>query len=200
LANGAPLFEYLDAYPEYRRVFDEAMQSLVPLSASAFTNAYDFSKMKEVVDIGGGTGALLATLRARYPHLHGTIFELPEHDILKEVPPRADAYLLSHVLHDWEDAACTRMLQNVRAAMTPQARILVHEIVVAEGGDAWSQDRLTDLEMLTMLTGRERTRREFADLFQRCGLRLVRVIATAAAESILEVTLRQAQCDKGTGH
>jgi hypothetical protein len=189
LALEQPLFQYLSANARDRALFDEAMESLVPLSAKAFANAYDFSGVSSILDIGGGTGLLLAALRERYPHLQTGVFELPEHDILKETPPPADAYILSHVLHDWDDDTCARMLQNVRAAITPQSRLLVHEIVVAEGGNAWSQDRLTDLEMMAMLSGRERTRAEFAALFERCGLQLIRVIDTAAAESVLEVRL-----------
>lgn len=189
LAEGKPLFDYLSANADGRALFDAAMQALVPLAAPAFAEAYDFSKVAHVVDIGGGTGKLLGILRQRYPHLHGTVFELPEHDILREAPPQADAYILSHVLHDWDDETCTRMLQNVRAAMAAPSRLLVHEIVVAEGGNEWSQDRLTDLEMMTMLPGRERTRAEFDSLFQQCGLQLKRVIATAAAESVIEVAL-----------
>jgi hypothetical protein len=93
---------------------------------------------------------------------------------------------LSHVLHDWDDDSCLRMLRNVRRAMTPHARLLVYEIVAQPPNNWWTQDRLADLEMLAMLPGRERTREEFESLFARAGLRLERVIATGAAESLLE--------------
>jgi hypothetical protein len=147
----------------------------------------------------------MALLR-RFPNVRGTVFEvgavvsrLQKADrlegvagnILTDAPPKADAYILSHVLHDWDDASCVRMLQNVRRAMPPHARLLVYEIVAPPPNNWWTQDRLTDLEMLAILPGRERTREEFESLFARAGLRLDRVIATGAAESVLEVVAVQ---------
>lgn len=201
LNEGKPLFGYFAEHREAGALFDAAMQSLTPLFAGAFAKAYDFRDVVHVVDIGGGTGLLLKTVLSRHPHVRGTVFELPavaarvgiterlhavEGSILSDAPPQADAYIFSHVLHDWDDASCARMLQNVRQSMPPNARVLVYEIVAAPPNNWWSQDRITDLEMLAMLSGRERTREEFAALFERAGLRLSRVIATGAPESILE--------------
>ena len=204
LAEGLPLFEYLHANAQAGAIFDGAMESLAPLFAQAFARAYDFSKMRHVVDIGGGTGLLLAAVLERFTHLRGTVFEVPpvaarvraserlsavSGNILDEAPPPADAYILSHVLHDWDDESCVRMLQNVRRAMQPDARVLVYEIVAPPPNGWFSQDRIADLEMLAMLPGRERTREEFGDLFARAGLRMHRIIATGAPESILEALL-----------
>jgi hypothetical protein len=206
LTHGESLFEYFGSHPDAGAVFDGAMQSLTALFADAFAQAYDFSQMQHVVDIGGGTGALLMALLRRFPNVRGTVFEvgavvsrLQKADrlegiagnILTDAPPKADAYILSHVLHDWDDASCVRMLQNVRRAMPPHARLLVYEIVAPPPNNWWTQDRLTDLEMLAILPGRERTREEFESLFARAGLRLDRVIATGAAESVLEVVAVQ---------
>jgi hypothetical protein len=201
LAEGKPLFASLSENAERGAVFDAAMQSLTPLFAHAFAAAYDFSKTQHVVDVGGGTGMLLATLLERFPHLRGTVFELPpvaarvrtaarldaaSGDIFADLPPSADAYIFSHVFHDWGDDACVNMLGNVRRAMPASARVLVYEIVAPPPNNRWSQDRISDLEMLALLAGRERTREEFAALFDRAGLRLSRIIATGAPESILE--------------
>lgn len=201
LYEGKPLFGYFAEHPEAGALFDAAMQSLTPLFAAAFAKAYDFRDVQHVVDIGGGTGLLLKAVLARYAHLRGTVFELPAvaarvHEterlrgiagsILSDAPPQADAYIFSHVLHDWDDDSCVRMLQNVRQAMPSNARVLIYEIVAPPPNNWWSQDRITDLEMLAMLSGRERTRAEFAALLERAGLRLNRVIATGAPESILE--------------
>lgn len=205
LNEGKPMFAYYAEHPEAGAMFDAAMQSLTPLFADAFAEAYDFSNMRHVVDVGGGTGLLLAAMLARFPNLRGTVFELPAvvarvratdrlaavaGSVLSDAPPQADAYILSHVLHDWDDESCVRMLQNVRRAMPANARVLVYEIVAAPPGNWWSQDRISDLEMLAMLPGRERTREEFAALFQRSGLRLNRIIEAGAPESILEAVLR----------
>jgi hypothetical protein len=203
------MFAYYARNADASAVFDEAMQSLTSIFAPPFAHAYDFSELSHVVDVGGGTGALLATVLSRFPGVHGTVFELPgvwksvrevaetralrdrltsvEGNIFTDAPPAADAYILSHVLHDWDDDACERILQNVRRAMRSSSRLLVYEVVAAPPNNAWSQDRIQDLEMMAMLSGRERTREEYAALFSRCGLRLARVIPTAAAESILEV-------------
>ncbi|HKU67598.1 MAG TPA: methyltransferase [Candidatus Baltobacteraceae bacterium] len=206
LTEGKPMFAYFQEHPEAGALFDAAMQSLTPLFADAFALAYDFSGTPHVVDVGGGTGALLAAVLERYPSVRGTIFELPavvarvraidrlaavSGSILSDAPPQADAYIFSHILHDWDDESCVRMLQNVRRAMPPHARVLVYEIVAPPPNNWWSQDRITDLEMLAMLGGRERTREEFAQLLERAGLHLDRVIATGAPESILEATPRQ---------
>jgi hypothetical protein len=201
VAHDTPMFSYFESHPQAGALFDAAMQSLTPLFAPAFAAAYDFSQMHHVVDIGGGTGALLAAVLARFPHLHGTVFERPSvvervqvrdgfgavaGSILADAPPVADAYILSHVLHDWDDDSCVRMLHNVRRSMPLRACVLVYEIIAPPPNNWWTQDRITDLEMLAILPGRERTGGEFATLFQRAGLRLNRIIATGAPESILE--------------
>lgn len=201
VSQGMPLFSYFEQHSQAGATFDAGMQSLTPLFAQPFAAAYDFSNMQHVVDVGGGTGVLLATVLQRFPHLRGTVFELAAviprvrtsdrldavaGSILTGTPPAADAYILSHILHDWDDDSCVRMLQNVRAAMPANARVLIYEIVAPPPNNWWTQDRISDLEMLAMLSGRERTREEFAALFERAGLRLSRIIATAAPESILE--------------
>jgi hypothetical protein len=200
-AQGRTLFEYFAEHAEAGEIFDRAMQALTPLFANAFADAYDFTGMRHVIDVGGGTGVLLEKALARFPELRGTVFELPSvvarvraterlqavaGDIFNDAPPAADAYILSHVLHDWDDESCARILQNVRRGMPADARVLVCELVAPPPNNWWTQDRLSDLEMLAMLPGRERTRDEFAAIFKRAGLRLNRVIATGAPESILE--------------
>jgi hypothetical protein len=211
LNAGKPMFAYFQEHPQAGELFDAAMQSLTALFAEEFAEAYDFSNMQHVVDVGGGTGALLAVVLQRYPNVRGTVFELPSvvarmrmvdrlaalaGNILTDAPPPADAYILSHVLHDWDDESCVRMLQNVRRAMPAHARVLVYEIVVPPPNNWWSQDRITDLEMLAILPGRERTREEYAALFERAGLRLERIIATGAAESILEASIPRPPFDE----
>lgn len=201
IGEGMPMFAYFERHPQAGAIFDAAMQSLTPLFAQPFAAAYDFSNMQHVVDVGGGTGVLLATVLQRFPQLRGTVFELPSvvervhaserltavaGSILTQSPPAADAYIFSHILHDWDDESCVRMLQNVRGSMPDSACVLVYEIVAPPPNNRWTQDRITDLEMLAMLSGKERTHEEFAALFARAGLRLNRVIPAAASESILE--------------
>jgi O-methyltransferase len=211
IAMGMPMFEFFSKNEDAGAMFDGAMQSLTPLFARAMADAYDFNQFRHVVDVGGGTGVLLATILAAFPRLRGTLFELPsviartremdheravrlrlelaEGNMFEDPPPAADAYILSHILHDWDDEACARILRNVRRAMRSGSRLLVYEIVAAPANNQWSQDRITDLEMLAMLSGRERTREEFESLLAASGLRQTGVISTASAESIIEAAL-----------
>ena len=200
-AHGQGLFEFLAGDAAAGEVFDAAMQALSPLYAEPLAGAYDFSKVRSLIDIGGGTGFQVQTLVQKFPSLKAAVFELPavaqrgratngvtfiEGDMFTDVPPEAECYLLSHVLHDWNDPACERILSNIRKAMTAGSRLLVYELIAPEPNNAWTQDRITDLEMLAMLTGRERTREEFEALFTRCGLRLAAVHPAAAPEAVIE--------------
>lgn len=202
-AQRTSLFEYCAEHPKAGETFDRAMQALTALFAQAFANAYDFSAAQHIVDVGGGTGALLRPVLHRFPNVRGTVFELPgvvarvpfadrlaavAGDIFTDAPPSADVYVLSHVLHDWDDGSCVQILQNVRKAMPPNARVLVYELVAQPASNWWTQDRLSDLEMLAMLPGRERTLDEFTALFERAGLHLQRVIPTGAPESIMDLS------------
>ncbi len=207
-AHGQALFERLRENSAAGALFDAGMQAMSRLYAPPFAAAYDFSHCTSVVDVGGGTGVLLQAIVERYPNVRATVFELPacaqraravldasafaacidvvEGDILRDAPPPARAYVLSHVLHDWDDETCAKMLANVRRSMAVESRLLVYELIAPSTNNAWSQDRLTDLEMMAMLPGRERTRKEFDALLQRSGLRVRRVLPTAAAECIVE--------------
>ncbi len=201
LVNGESLFAFLRRDPDAAQVFDAAMQSVSPLYAQPFAHSYDFSRFESVVDVGGGTGALLAAIGARYPLVRLTVFEIPsvcargssnerirfvEGDMFANPPPAADAYILSHVLHDWDDVSCRAILRNVRSAMEPRCRLLINELVAPPPNNRWSPDRVSDLEMMAVLTGKERTREEFEALLSSCGLRLNRLIATQAPEAVIE--------------
>lgn len=210
IANGAPLFDYCAANPDAGASFDAGMNAVVAMHAGAVLQAYDFHSIRRLVDVGGGNGFLLAAIAARNPSLQGTVFDLPavadraralleryglsdrcivtSGNFFEDDPPPANAYLLSHILHDWDDASCTRILQNVRRAMPPDARVLIVDIVASPPRNRWLQEHVTDLEMLAMLPGRERTHAEFETLLAAAGLRLRRVIPMAAAESIVEAT------------
>lgn len=208
LLAGMPGFGYLAEHPQDAAIFDAAMQSLTPLFAPPLAAAYDFSRAEHLVDVGGGTGMTLAAVLARHPNLRATLFDLPDvvqrareagtldafadrisfapGDMFESAPPEADAYLFAHILHDWDDASCTRMLANVRRAMKPDGRVLIFEIVAPPPNNRWSQDRITDLEMMAMLSGRERTREEFEALLATAKLRIARIVPAAAPESVIE--------------
>lgn len=204
---GQRVFEYLSEHPEQAAIFDEAMVSVHGRESAAFVDAYDLSEIEVVADIGGGNGNLLSTILKRYPRMHGTLFDLPhvveranskieaaglsdrlhlvDGDFFASVPSGADAYLLRHIIHDWEDDRAIRILQNIHRAMPADARLLVLESVIPPGNDP-SFAKFLDLTMLVVPGGQERTADEYRRLFQSAGFRLTRIVPTTADISVIE--------------
>lgn len=209
-ATGQELFAYLAAHPQDSVRFDEAMVGLYGGLWPSIVAAWDFAPLRSVADIGGGVGLLLAAILSAHPHLRGLLLEqaatvakarevmgqrglsrrceIVAGDFFAAVPSGHDAYVLAHVLHDWDDAQCLSILRRCREAMHRDARLLIVESVLP-AGDAPHPGKLLDLVMLTVTGGRERTETEFADLLTAAGLRLVRVVPTAAAQSIVEAAV-----------
>jgi hypothetical protein len=206
--HGSPMFEYLAAHPDSARRFDEGMATSSRLMNDALVEAYEWGRLGTLVDVAGGVGSTLAAILRANPRLQGVLFDLPhviergrayliEQGIAERcrtepgsffaaVPPGADAYFMKHIIHDWDDEDCVRILGNCRAAMTDHARLLVCEKVVPPGNGP-SVAKTMDLVMLALTDGgRERTEPEFRDLFARAGLRLTRVVPTRVENSILE--------------
>lgn len=204
-----PFFDYCAKHPDAAKVFDEAMVAVVQLHAGAVLGAYDFSGLRSLCDVGGGHGLFLAAILRKYASLRGVLFDLPHvvagaetqlrafgvetrcerqgGSFFESVPSGHDAYVMSHVLHDWDDDACVRILGSCRDAMRPDSRLLVVDALLPPGGNAFHPAKLADLQMMVTLNGKERTEAEFQALFAATGLRLARVIRTAAAEVVLEV-------------
>ncbi|MDQ3701986.1 MAG: acetylserotonin O-methyltransferase [Chloroflexota bacterium] len=195
--HGAPFFAYLGEHPDAAAVFDAAMTAGAPAGRSALAEAYDFAPLRTVVDIGGGEGALLAALLRSHPHLQGILFDQPAvvagasahlqaagvaercqivgGDFFAAVPEGGDAYVLSQILHDWDDARATVILKNCHRAGHPGARVIAVERVLPPG-DAPHPGKLTDLNMLVLLAGRERTEAEYRALFAAAGFELTRSV------------------------
>lgn len=204
---GMPFFDYLAQRPEAAAHFSEAMIGFHGSEPPTVAEAYDFSGIGTVVDVGGATGNMLAALLTRHPRLRGVLFDLPHvvgaaPALLKErgvetrvrietgsfferVPAGGDAYLLSHIIHDWSEAQCLTILGHCRRAMGANARLLIIETVLPEG-DTPHQGKLQDLVMLLFPGGQERTEREYAALLEKAGFRLRRVVPTTSVVSIVE--------------
>jgi len=203
---GTPFFQYMLEHPGRHSVYDAAMTTIHGAETEPMLDAYDFAGCGTVVDVGGGKGLLLAALLQRHPGVQGILFDLPVvaergcpsfaalglddrcrvegGDFFRSVPRGADAYLLRHILHDWEDADAVRILQNCREAMIKDGRILVAEMAIPIG-NVPAFAKWLDLMML-LVGGRERTREEYAALFTAAGLKLNRLIPTASEVCILE--------------
>ena len=208
---GLPFVEHLAANSETETGFNEAMASSTQSMARAVAQAYDFSRCDTIVDIGGGTGAFLAGILHANPGMRGVVFDRPSvaeaaqgflageglahrcevagGDFFEQVPPGGDLYLLSWVLHDWDDDASTTILRNCRRVMTPQARLLVIEQIVPPGNEA-SLSKLYDLHMLVLSGGRERREDEYRHLLEAADLQLPTTIATSAPRTIIEAQPR----------
>jgi hypothetical protein len=208
--HGSTIFDYLAAHPESARRFDEAMVNSSRLINEALVEAYEWSQFATLVDVAGGVGSTLAAILRANPALQGVLFDLPHviergriyltqegvaprcrtetGSFFDSIPPGADAYFMKHIIHDWDDEDCIRILQRCRAAMPDHAKLLVCEKLVPTGNEP-SFAKTMDLVMMVMTHGgMERNEQQFRDLFARAGLRLIRVVPTRAENSILEVT------------
>lgn len=198
LVLGAPFFDFMGTHPDEAAIFDEAMTSFTATQIDSLLHSYDFLPLRRVTDVGGGHGALLAAILGAYPEIRGTLFDLPRvlegagrnmeakgvrnrcelvgGSFFERVPPGADAYILRSILHDWDDEEAVRILQNVRRAIPDSGRILVIDDLIPSGLGT-ELEKLIDLNMMTVLRGRERTREEVSTLFGRAGFTLARVIS-----------------------
>jgi O-methyltransferase domain len=210
--TGQSLFAYLAERPDEALNFHRMMVEVHGPETPAIVAAYDFSRFRHIVDVGGGNGSLLSAIVAAFPGPRATLFDLPEGilaarrgeggplpnvtlrsgNVFDGVPPGGDAYLLRHVMHDFEDEDCVRILANIRAVMLPQARVLVLEapvpVTATPGPGRW-----LDLHMMLLANGRERSLDHYARLFAAAGLRLQHSIATQhPAMSIIEAAAADA--------
>jgi O-methyltransferase domain/Dimerisation domain len=204
---GMGLFPYLEQHPETAAVFNAAMTDYTSQVAAAVVQAYDFSGFRTIVDVGGRHGTLLTSVLKAYSSLRGVLFdtaavsagakqhidaaglsarcEVVAGDFFEAVPSGGDAYLLSQILHDWEDERSITILKNCHRAMAERGKLLVIETVIAPGSEP-SFGKLFDLHMMVVTGGRERTEAEYRALFARAGFQLTRVIPTQSVASVVE--------------
>ena len=209
-AQGMPVFDYLAQHPEIASMFSEMMIGLHQQEPPAVAAAYDFSVFKTIVDVGGATGNMLAAVLARHAGPHGILFDRPHvvtdaaallaargvsdrvtiepGNFFQGVPAGADAYILSHIIHDWNEEQCITILGHVRKAMNPAGRLLLVEMVLA-AGDAPHPGKILDMVMLAQFGGQERNEAEYASLLSKAGFRLTKVIPTDSAASIVEAVV-----------
>lgn len=206
---GAPFFQHLAQEPELAEMFDAAMADHARHVGAALLDVYDFSSCERIVDVGGGTGTLLATLLRGLPDVTGVLFDLPHvadrardtltdagvadrckivpGDFFAAVPSGGDVYTLSLVIHDWENQDAIVILRNCRDALPPDGCVVLLEHVIPEG-DEPHPGKLLDLVMLVAVGGRERTKREYAELLAAAGLQLQAVTPTRTPVSIIEAS------------
>ena len=205
--HGRPIFEWFANNPEAEKTYNEANAIKAATSHRAIVDAYDFTGLSSLVDIGGGNGALMVEVLKANPSLRGVVADrssvvesAKEYirkqgfesrcttvvcDMFVKIPAGGDACLMSHILHDWDDNACLVILKNCYAGMRPGSKLLIIEAIIPTGNE-FSVAKLLDLEVLIMGGGRERTTAEFSDLFEAAGFTIAKIVPTTESISIIE--------------
>jgi hypothetical protein len=206
--HNVSVFEYFEKDKLTGEIFNDAMTDFSAVVIPAALEAYDFNYLngKTLIDIAGGHGKVLTEILVKYPEIRGKLFDR-EHvvngakprieslgltgrcsvcsgDFFKEVP-EADAYIMKHIIHDWDDAKATTILKNIHKASPADARVILLEGVIAPG-NAPSVGKWLDLEMLLMPGGKERTEEEYRALFAGAGFRVTRIVQTKSPLSVIE--------------
>lgn len=196
-ALGAEWWDYLNAHPDELQLFGDAMRANSMPEMQAVLDHCDLSGATKLIDVAGGYGHLLLALLGKYPHLRGAVLDLPgviaaakerlpvtdpsiasrleyvEGSMFDAVPP-ADTYIMKHIIHDWDDQHCVRLLNNCRQSMIGDGRIFAVDFVVPPLGDtSLPNAKLTNIVMMTFIGGKERTLVQWEALFHAAGLKIV---------------------------
>jgi hypothetical protein len=207
--HGMDSWDYQATHPEASARFQAAMAATTTGAAATIAASYDFSRYPVVADVGGGHGTLLAQILTYHPTIRGVLADLPpiiEHarpaladagvldrcdlhgsDFFVSLPP-ADAYMLKSVLHDWTDDEALEILASCHQANPAAALIIIERVLPEQVTPGDLEALLTDLNMLVLLGGKERTRGEFTSLLGRAGYRISQIIPTLAEFAIIEAT------------
>lgn len=203
--HGQSFFEYLGSHPQDAAIFHGAMSSGSSQRLPAVLAAYDFSAFERIVDVGGGHGALLRGILSASPKTRGVLYELPavaagaealrdaemaarceivSGDFFESVPAGADGYVLSRVIHDWNDERAVTILQNCRRAIRADGKLLLIDGILAPPNEPDS-NKFLDVWFIGG-GGQERNEAEFRALLAQAGFELTRVIRTVSSSAILE--------------
>lgn len=201
------LFQYLHGKPEVARTFNEAMTGLAAFLYPKVLTTYDFSNCKRLVDVGGGCGTLMGLILSANPSLKGVLLDRPNvvsqantvlsaygvldrcdivgGDFFETVPAGGDTYVLSNIIHDWDNDRALSILNNCRRAIDEQGHLLLVEMVLSNEQQP-TLARMTDLNMLVLTGGRERTQEEFTSLLASSGFALKRFLPVEQVTCIVE--------------
>jgi len=205
---GMPFFEYLAKNPDYSKVFNDAMTAFSTPVVDAALEAYDFGEIGLLVDVAGGHGEVLMSILKKHHKVRGVLADVGHVidgakpriagaglagrceavpcDFFASVPGGGDAYIMKHIIHDWDDARATTILKNIATAMGPKrGKVILLESVLAAGG-APDFGKFIDIEMLGVPGGRERSADEFRSLFAGAGFELTKIVPTGSPLCVVE--------------
>lgn len=205
--NGESFFYYLEQNAKAAQTFNKAMTNYLQQVLISVANAYDFSGFNKVVDVGGGHGSLISNILSANPKVRGVLFDAPhviegakEHiqaaglsercelvagDFFNSVPSGGDAYILSSIIHDWDDDSSIAILKNCHDAMVEDGKLLLVEMVIPPGNEPFF-GKLLDLHMLVMHGGHDRTEAEYRTLLAQAGFKMTKMITAKSLRSVVE--------------
>lgn len=196
---GYDIWEHFRRHPDKAEIFNEAMRAVSLTLTPAVTAAYDWSRFGVIADIGGGIGMQLVDILEAYPGCRGVLFDQPEvtaggiphlriervaGNFFEQIPGKADAYLLRHIIHDWSDEDALRILGTLRKAAKLSARVMIIEWLIPDTPE-FNFGKWSDIGMMAALGGRERTKAEFEYLFRESGFELEEIVPAASTFSII---------------
>jgi len=202
-----PIFDYLGEHPDKAKIFDAAMVGIHGRESNALINAYDFAGIDVLADIGGGNGSQISGVLKHHTNMKGVLFDLPHvieraqepiaadgltdrcqlvsGSFFESIPPGADAYMMRHIIHDWDDEKSLTILKNCHRAMSADSKLLIVESVIPAGNEPFG-GKLLDLVMMLIPGGKERTEEEYRLLLGQAGFELSRVVPTETEISVVE--------------
>lgn len=206
--HGMNVFDYQQQNVVGAELFDRHMVARTEKTTAAILEAYDFSEISTLVDVGGGEGALIAAILKQYPHLRGILFDRPvtmekaqekltkagigdrcslvSGSFFESVPTNGDLYILKNILHNWDNDRALAILQNCHQAMNKNCKLLTIELIIPPGNEP-HKGKFLDLQMLVIyVNGRERTEQEYEELFNLAGFKLSKIISTNSNLNIIE--------------
>ena len=208
---GMPVFKYFEQNPGYSEIFNRAMTAMSAVAIPAALEAYDFSGIGVLVDVAGGHGEVLMSILRKHPGMRGILMDV-DHviagakprfaaagvadrvqtasgDFFKAVPDGGDAYIMKHIIHDWDDERATLILKNIHSALGGKrnGKVILLESVIPPGNEP-GMAKIADIEMMALPGGRERTAEEFRALFAGAGFRMTSITPTKSPFCVIEAS------------
>lgn len=199
------LFQYFkEKNPKEGKIFSQAMSNFSYTFDQPLVDAYNFSSFNSILDVGGAEGKLLKTIKDSYPDFDAILFDLPHAieqakeapradelsfvagNFFEKVEPKADCLIIKYVLHNWNDEACLKILQNCRKSINENGKLLIMTMIIEDGEEQVFEKSL-DIVMQLLLGAKERTQKEYEELLAKSSFKLNRIISSNCPLKIIEV-------------